>query len=249
LTRKTPAIAPRRDHKKTVLAIDIGGSHVKMKLSPDSEKRKFRSGPTLTAKKMVARVLRLTEDWTYDVVSIGYPGPVIHNRPLAEPHNLGRGWAGFDFEQAFRTPVRVVNDAVMQALGSYRGDHMLFLGLGTGLGAAMIVDGAIEPMELAHLQYKNGKTFEYYLGRAGLKRMGAKRWRAEVIAAVDGLVGALEPDYVVIGGGNAAKLKTLPQKSRLGSNENAFSGGFRLWLAPDHRRCPDETGYLAQKSS
>ena len=218
-----------------VLAVDIGGSHVKMMLSPRSEKRRFQSGPGLTASDMVAQVLALPGDWDFDVVSVGYPGPVIHNRPLSEPHNLGKGWFGFNFGHAFEKLVKVINDAAMQALGSYQGGRMLFLGLGTGLGSAMIVEGLIEPMELAHLPYKRGRTFEEYLGRAGLERMGVKKWRAEVSAVVERLGAALEPDYVVLGGGNAPLLKKLPAKARLGNNEDAFTGGFLLWQ-PTPRR-------------
>ncbi len=222
----------KRRHAKSdckVLAIDIGGTHVKTMLSPESEKREFKSGPSLTAEDMVRKVKDLTGDWNYDVVSIGFPGPVVHNRPLAEPHNLGDGWVGFNFAEAFGCSVKVVNDAVMQALGSYSGGRMLFLGLGTGLGSAMIIDGVIEPMELAHLPYKKGKTFEDYLGRKGMKRMGKKKWRTEVAAVVEHLMTAFQPDYVVLGGGNTKKVKELPLRTRLGQNGNAFIGGFRLW--------------------
>jgi polyphosphate glucokinase len=222
----------RGRHK--ILVIDVGGTHVKMSRSSGTERREFNSGSDLTAADMVRQVLDLTKDWEYDVVSIGYPGPVVHNRPLAEPHNLGKGWVGFDFRRAFARPVRIVNDAVMQALGSYSGGRMLFLGLGTGLGSAMIVDGVVQPMELAHLEYRHGKTFEHYLGLAGLDRMGLKKWRQVVTLAIEHLTAALEPDYVVLGGGNAAKLKTLPPLARLGKNEKAFLGGFRLW--DDHRQ-------------
>src|SRR6187455_3272084 len=174
-TKRPEPGQPERVHK--ILAVDIGGSHVKMMCSPSSERRKFDSGPDLTAKGMVAGVLAMTGDWDYEAVAIGYPGPVIHNRPLAEPHNLGKGWVGFDFRRAFAKPVKLINDAAMQALGSYQGGRMLFLGLGTGLGSAMIVDGIIEPMELAHLPYRKGMTFEDYVGVAGLKRLGKKKWR------------------------------------------------------------------------
>ena len=192
-------------------------------------RREFVSGPHLSAREMVKQVKRLTADWSYDVVSVGYPGPVVHNRPLAEPHNLGHGWVGFGFEKAFGRPTRVVNDALMQALGSYEGGRMLFLGLGTGLGSAMIVDGLLEPMELGHLLYRKGRTFEDDLGEAGLERLGKKKWRRKVADVVNHFVAALEPDYVVLGGGNALKLGRLPRKARLGDNANAFKGGFKLW--------------------
>ncbi len=188
---------------RIVLAVDVGGSHVKLATSRGGERRALVSGRELTAAEMVVQVLALTRDWRYDVVSIGYPGPVVHGRPIAEPHNLGPGWIGFDFPAAFGRPVKVVNDALMQAVGSYEGGRMLFLGLGTGLGSAMIIDGVTEPMELGHLPYRKGKTFEDYLGAAALKRRGKKKWRANVADAVSQLSAALEPDYVVIGGGNA----------------------------------------------
>src|ERR1700756_534279 len=192
-----------------VLVVDVGGTHVKILVTGQKQSREFPSGPALTAKQMVAGVKKLAGDWKCDAVSIGYPGPVIRNRPLAEPYNLGRGWMGCDFEAAFKRPVKVVNDAAMQALGCYNGGSMLFLGLGTGLGTAMIVDGIVEPMELGHLPYKKA-TYEDYLGRAGLKRLGKKRWRHHVDDVVQRLIAALEPDEVVIGGGNAKKLKELP---------------------------------------
>jgi polyphosphate glucokinase len=182
----------------------------------------------MTAKEMVSGVKKLAADWAYDAVSIGYPGPVLRGRPVAEPHNLGRGWVGFDFARAFGRPVKVINDAAMQALGSYRGGKMLFLGLGTGLGSTMIVDGNVEPMELGHLPYKKG-TFEDYVGHAGLERHGKKKWRRHVADVVKRLIAALEPDETVIGGGNVGKLAALPQHARAGDNANAFLGGFRLW--------------------
>ena len=219
----------RRKDAYRILSVDVGGTHVKVMSNATMEKREFESSPKLSAKAMVANVKDLTRDWTYDVVSVGYPGPVVHGHPLAEPYNLGSGWVGFEFENAFGLPVKLVNDAVMQALGSYEGGRMLFLGLGTGLGSAMIIDGVIEPMEIGHLPYKKGKTFEDLLGVAGLENAGKKQWRAEVHAAVKHLKAALLPDYVVLGGGNVNKLKTLPPKTRMGDNDNAFLGGFKLW--------------------
>jgi polyphosphate glucokinase len=215
--------------RRTVLSVDIGGSHVKVMDSKGRIKREFVSGPHLSASEMVKQVKKLTADWSYDVISIGYPGPVAHDRALAEPHNLGHGWVGFDFRKAFGRPTKVVNDALMQAVGSYEGGRMLFLGLGTGLGSAMIVNGVFEPMELGHLPYRKGRTFEDYVGAAGLKRRGKKKWRKEVADVVKHFVAALEPDYVVLGGGNLEKLHRLPPKSRPGDNANAFKGGFELW--------------------
>jgi polyphosphate glucokinase len=219
----------KRKPRQTVLAVDVGGSHVKVMDSRGLTRREFVSGPHLSARDMVKQVKRLTADWSYDVVSVGFPGPVIQNRPVAEPHNLGTGWVGFDFAKAFSHPTRVVNDALMQALGSYEGGRMLFLGLGTGLGSARIVDGILEPMELGHLPYHKGRTFEDYVGEAGLERFGRKKWRRKVADVVNYFVAALEPDYVVLGGGNALKLGRLPAKARLGDNGNAFKGGFKLW--------------------
>ena len=181
---------------------------------------------------MVSGVKRLAADWTYDSVSIGYPGPVLHGRPIAEPYNLGRGWVGFDFAEAFGRPVKVINDAAMQALGSYTGGKMLFLGLGTGLGSSLIVDGIVAPMELGHLPYKKG-TYEDYVGKSGLDRRGKKKWRRDVADVVDRLVAALEPEDTVLGGGNVDKLKTLPPHTRAGDNDSAFRGGFRLWRRSD----------------
>jgi polyphosphate glucokinase len=215
---------PRR-----VLAVDVGGSHVKTRVSTSRDLRQFVSGPTLTARRMVARVLELTGDLKYDVVSIGYPGVVAHGKIVTEPHNLAPGWVGFDFRKAFGRPTHVMNDAAMQAIGSYEGGRMLFLGLGTGLGSALIVDGAVAPMELAHLPYKNGRSYEDYVGERGRKRLGAKKWRRSVAEVVTQLCKALEVDYVVIGGGNAPRLKKLPKNARLGTNEFAFLGGFRVW--------------------
>jgi polyphosphate glucokinase len=211
-----------------VLVVDVGGTSVKMLATGQDEHRSFPSGPTLTPRQMVSVVKKLARGWSYDAVSIGYPGPVLHGRPIAEPYSLGRGWVGFDFAAAFGRPVKVINDAAMQALGSYRGGKMLFLGLGTGLGSSMIVDGIVEPMELGHLPYKKG-TYEDYVGQAGLKRRGKKKWRRDVADVVARFIAALEPDDVVIGGGNVKKLDALPPHSRAGDNANAFAGGFRLW--------------------
>jgi polyphosphate glucokinase len=213
----------------TVLAIDVGGTHVKIRTSREEEKRAVASGPDMTAEAMVAAVKELAQGLAFDVVSMGYPGPVLHNRPLAEPANLGKGWVAFDFAKAFGTPVKIVNYALMQAVGSYEGGRMLFLGLGTGLGAAMIADGVALPMELAHLPYKKGRTYEEYVGAAGLARRGKKKWRESVFDVVERLKAAMEPDSIVLGGGNAELLKELPPGCRLGGNEFAFTGGFRLW--------------------
>jgi polyphosphate glucokinase len=212
-----------------VLVIDVGGTHVKVADQRHKDPVKIDSGPRMTVRMMVAAVRKATADWKYSAISIGYPGPVLHGRPLSEPHNLGSGWVGFDYEKAFGCQVRIVNDAAMQAIGSYEGGRMLFLGLGTGLGSAMIVDGVLEPMELAHLPYRRGRTYEDYIGLAGLERLGKKKWRHHVFAVTEQLKGAMEADYVVLGGGNARLLKDLPKGARLGSNENAFKGGVRLW--------------------
>jgi polyphosphate glucokinase len=211
-----------------VLAIDIGGTSVKILASGQKEPRKFPSGPHLTPREMVAGVRKLARGWKFDAISMGYPGMVIHNRPVAEPRNLGRGWTGFDYRAAFRKPVKIVNDAAMQALGSYKGGKMLFLGLGTGLGSTVIADGIVEPMELAHLPYRKG-TYEDYVGLRGLKKRGKKKWRGHVKDVVAQLTAALEPDDIVLGGGNVKKLKELPTGCRQGNNANAFLGGFRLW--------------------
>jgi polyphosphate glucokinase len=212
-----------------VLVIDVGGTHVKMLASGEKEPRKYPSGPAMTPRKMVRLVKKSVRDWKFDCVSLGFPGPIINGHPLREPHNLGTGWVGFNFRKAFGCPVKIINDAAMQALGSYRGARMLFLGLGTGLGSAMIVNGMLEPMELAHLMYKNGKTYEDYLGLRGLERSGKKKWRRHVAEIAKRLKSALEADYVVLGGGNCKKLKKLPPGTRLGNNLNAFLGGFRMW--------------------
>jgi polyphosphate glucokinase len=220
---------PKRQRR--VLVIDVGGSHVKTRVSGRREMRQFESGPSLTPRQMVARVLKLMGDLKYDAVSIGYPGVVVHGKIVTEPYNLGRGWVGYDFRKAFGRPTQVMNDAAMQAIGSYEGGRMLFLGLGTGLGSALIVDGTVAPMELAHLPYKRGRTYEDYVGEQGRRRLGAKKWRREVANVIDQLSKALETDYVIIGGGNARKLKKLPKNARLGNNNFAFLGGFRVWRA------------------
>ncbi len=217
--------------KRRVLAIDIGGSHVKMRVSGGRDVRQFESGPKLTPDRMVHGVHELAGNWTYGAVSVGYPGVVVHGKIVTEPHNLAAGWVGFDFRAAFGRPTRVINDAAMQAMGSYEGGRMLFLGLGTGLGSALIVDGVVESMELAHLIYKKGRTYEDYAGNEGRRRLGPKKWGRVVHDIVDQLSAALEADYVVLGGGNARKLKKLPKGARLGSNDFAFLGGFRLWRA------------------
>jgi polyphosphate glucokinase len=213
-----------------ILVIDVGGTNVKVLATGHKKRLEIPSGPEMTPARMVAAVNAATAGWKFDVVSIGYPGPVVHGRPVSEPHNLARGWVGFDFKKALGSrPIKIINDAAMQALGSYKGKRMLFLGLGTGLGSAFIVDGVLEPMELAHLPYKKGHTYEDYVGLAGLKRLGKKKWRRHVNAIVKLLKTALEADCVILGGGNAKLLKQLPPTSCLGDNANAFRGGFRLW--------------------
>jgi predicted NBD/HSP70 family sugar kinase len=214
---------------RRVLVIDVGGTNVKVLATGQKEPRKSPSGPTMTPRRMVRVVKTLVRDWKFNCVSLGFPGPIINECPLREPHNLGGGWMGFNFRKAFGCPVKVINDAAMQALGSYTGGRMLFLGLGTGLGAAMIVDGMLQPMELAHLIYRNGKTYEHFVGLRGLERSGKKRWRRHVATIAKKLKITLKADYVVLGGGNSKKLKKLPFGARLGSNLCAFRGGFRMW--------------------
>jgi polyphosphate glucokinase len=216
-----------------VLVIDVGGSHIKVLATGRKTPLKIPSGPDLTARTMVRRVRKAVAGWRYDAISIGYPGAVLHGKPVSEPRNLGGGWVGFDFRKAFGRPARVINDAAMQALGSYKGGCMLFLGLGTGLGSALIIDGVLEPMELAHLPYKKGRSYEEYVGKAGLKRLGKKKWRRSVDAVVTALKTALEADDVVVGGGNAKLLDSPPAGARLGANANAFLGGYRLWKDQD----------------
>lgn len=219
-----------------ILVIDIGGTHVKIYATGHLEAIKVPSGPTLTPRKMVKAVREATAGWNYSAVSIGYPGPVVHGKPLHDPANLGGGWVGFDFAKAFGYPVKIINDAAMQALGSYRGGRMLFLGLGTGLGSALIVDGVLEPMELAHLPYKHGRSYEEHVGAAALKRLGEKKWIKAVNEVVAQLKNALQADYVVLGGGNAKRLTTLPPDTFAGDNENACQGGFRLWHSETQRK-------------
>ena len=220
-----------------VLVIDIGGTHVKLLATGQDEPVKFVSGPRLTPAQMVAGVKKLGRGWKYQAISMGYPGLVLHGRVVAEPHNLGRGWVRFDYRAAFGRPVKIINDAAMQALGSYKGGKMLFLGLGTGLGSALVVDGIVEPMELGHLPYRKG-TYEAYVGQRGLEQRGKKKWRRHVAEVVAGLIAALEPDDVVLGGGNVRKLKELPAGCRAGDNANAFVGGGRLWEQAAGSRTP-----------
>jgi polyphosphate glucokinase len=220
-----------------VLVIDVGGTHVKILATGQKTPQKFVSGPKMTAKLMVSTIKKLAADWNYDAVSIGYPGPVVHSHILQEPYNLGSGWVNFDFKTAFGCPVKVINDAAMQALGSYKGGSMLFLGLGTGLGSAMIVNGLLEPMELGHLPYRRA-TYEDYVGLRGLKRFGKKKWRKFVADVVERLASALEPDEIVLGGGNAKRLQELPKGCSLGDNANAFAGGFRLWMQNEKSDAP-----------
>jgi polyphosphate glucokinase len=212
-----------------VLVIDVGGTNVKVLATGQTEVRKIPSGPKMTAEQMVNDVREATKDWEYEAVSIGYPGPVVQGKPLLEPRNLGPGWVDFDFKAAFKKPVRIVNDAAMQALGSYEGGRMLFLGLGTGLGTAMIVNKVIVPLELAHLPYRKRRSFEDYVGIRGLDRMGKKKWERSVHDVVARLKAALIADSVVIGGGNVKKLEQIPEGARVGDNSNAILGGYRLW--------------------
>jgi predicted NBD/HSP70 family sugar kinase len=212
-----------------ILVVDVGGTHVKALVSGRTTPVKIDSGPDLTPRAMVRRLLAAVKDWDYDAVAIGYPGAVVRGRPVSNPRNLGGGWVGFNFKKALGKPVKIVNDAAMQALGAYKTGRMLFLGLGTGLGSALIIDGVIEPMELAHLPYKKGRTYEEYLGKKGLKRLGKKKWRRHVEDVIERFRAALNVDDVVLGGGNAKLLKTLPKGVRRCTNANAFIGGFRLW--------------------
>ena len=221
-----------------ILVVDVGGTNVKILASGQAAHRKFVSGPTLTAQEMVAGVKKAAEGWRYEAVSIGYPGPVLQGKPAKEPVNLGPGWFDFDFESAFGCPVKLINDAAMQALGSYEGRKLLFVGLGTGLGSAMIVEGCIVPLELGHLPYKK-ETFEDYVGLRGIQRVGKKKWEFYVNDVIERLIAALLPDDVVLGGGNVQKLKNLPANCRMGSNTHAFEGGFRLWQGSPRAADPE----------
>jgi polyphosphate glucokinase len=220
---------PGSSAPRQILVIDVGGTHVKFRVGARGAIQKFDSGPHLTPRRMTRELRRLLADTRYDAVSMGYPGLVYRGRIACEPHNLGKGWVGYDFHRALHRPVRVINDAAMQAIGSYAGGRMLFLGLGTGLGATLIIDGIIEPTEVGHMPYKHDRTFEDYVGERGRKRSGDRKWRKNVNDVVRDLKRAFEADYVVLGGGNAERLKKLPRSVRLGDNRNAFSGGLRLW--------------------
>jgi polyphosphate glucokinase len=229
--------------KLHVLVIDVGGTNVKTLATGSRAPRKIPSGPTMTPLHMVKAVQRLASDWSYDAISLGYPGPVRDGRPVAEPKNLSAGWVKFDFEKAFNCPVKVINDAAMQALGSYEGGRMLFLGLGTGLGSALVTDRVLVPMELSHVQYRKGRTYEDHVGVRALQRYGRKKWMRYVEDVVLTLRDAFQADYVVLGGGNAKKLTKLPQWARLGDNNCAFVGGFHLWeeICPSSN-CPTTVG-------
>ncbi|MCE9562823.1 MAG: ROK family protein [Planctomycetes bacterium] len=222
-----------------ILAIDIGGTNVKFLATGQTAPRKFPSGPEMTPEEMVAGVLEAAQDWDYEVVSIGFPGPVLCGQPMAEPVNLGPGWMEFDYAAAFGRPVKVINDAAMQALGSYHGGKMLFFGLGTGVGATVIQDGVLEPLEIGRFHYKK-HTLEYYVGAKGRKRLGHKKWQQQVEQVVERIVAAIKPSDVVLGGGNAKKLDPLPAGTRLGDNSFAFVGGFRLWDREGQKVTPTE---------
>jgi len=219
--------------QRRILVIDVGGTHVKFRVAPRGELFKFASGPELAPDKMVRKLGKRIAQAEYDLVSLGYPGLVFRGRIAAEPHNLGTGWVGFDFEQALGKPVRLINDAAMQAAGSYRGGRMLFLGLGTGLGVAMILDGVLEPMELGHLPYRDGLTFEEHVGERARQRSGSKKWRRAVQDVLAYLRASLEADYVVVGGGNVKRLRELPEGVYQGDNEDAFKGGVLIWQSDD----------------
>jgi polyphosphate glucokinase len=219
----------RQPDNMKILVVDIGGSHVKCMVTGSEQQREFESGLNMTASDMVQGVLRLVDDWQFDVVSLGYPGVVRNDAPALEPHNLAPGWVGFDFQTEFGRPVKIINDAAMQALGAYDGGTMLFLGLGTGLGSALIVKGIVVAMELGHLSCPHGRDFEHFVGQRALDRLGEEKWRSKVMQVIEGFRRALLPDYIVLGGGNVHRLSQLPPQTRRGDNADAFAGGFRLW--------------------
>jgi hypothetical protein len=219
-----------------VLLLDIGGSHVKLAFSHQRTETRIPTGPTMTPGRLMRKVVREIEGEPYDAVAVGYPGLVVRGQVARDPPNLGRGWVGYDFERVLGRPTRILNDAALQALGAYRGGRMLFLGLGTGLGCAMILDGTIAPMELAHLPYKKGREYEGYLGQAGLERLGRRKWQKEVFDVVELLIRALEPDYVTLGGGNVSRLRALPPHCVRGDNRDSITGASRLWARPPEAR-------------
>jgi polyphosphate glucokinase len=231
------------------LVIDVGGTHIKLLATGQADVAKIPSGTSMTADAMVRAILDVTHAWDYEVVSIGYPGPVVDGKPLREPYNLGKGWIDIDYQERFGRPVRLLNDAAMQALGSYQGGRMLFLGLGTGLGSAMVIDKTVVPLELAHLPYRKHQTFEDYVGLRGLERLGKKRWRWAVADVVRRLKAAMVADYVVLGGGNAKRMRCLPPDTRLGDNRNAFLGGFRLWEEDVSVASPSHPSYGASSAA
>jgi polyphosphate glucokinase len=227
--RKRSRTSRSSTNPRHILVLDVGGTHVKFRVGARGAIQKLISGPKMTPGRMAREVRRCLRNVPYDAVAMGYPGLVFRGRIAAEPHNLGKGWVGFNFARAFGKPVRIINDAAMQAMGSYTGGRMLFLGLGTGLGASLIIKGVVEPTEVGHLPFKHDHTYEDYVGEHGRKRLGNRKWRKAVMEVVGVLKAAFEPDYVVIGGGNAVRLRKLPPDVRLGDNRNAFLGGLRLW--------------------
>ena len=226
----------RNSAPRHILVVDVGGTHIKLRIDNRGAIGEFDSGRKMTPGRMMRKIRKLMRGRHYDAVSIGYPGVVIHGRIVANPHNLGNGWLGYDFAHAFGKPVRVINDAAMQAIGSYEGGRMLFLGLGTGLGATLIIDGVVEPTEIGHMPYKHGSTFEEYVGERGRKHLGNRKWRKAVCKVIADLKAAFQADYIVLGGGNAVRLERLPRDVRLGDNRNAFIGGLRLWQPTNGRR-------------
>jgi predicted NBD/HSP70 family sugar kinase len=245
-------MSEKPDQPMKILVVDVGGTHVKCASTNHPSQREFASGAQLTAADMVNQVLKITRSWKCDAVTIGYPGVVAGGRPVRDPKNLGSGWLGFDFAAAFNRPVRILNDAAMQALGNYTGGKMLFLGLGTGFGSALIVDHMVVPMELAHLQWRKGRDYEYYVGDHGRRRLGVKKWRAKVLEIVGDFRNSFQPDEIVLGGGNARRLKGLPPVTRLGDDRAAFHGGLRFWDDPrrnaEVRARPSDAADKAGKS-